>query len=255
MRITLDTDERSIIRKENGKEERFSLYSNEAFEILSHFWLKVGWNQRYTFTFSWLGRPVIQLPEDLIRYQEVIYALQPDLIIETGIAKGGSLVFSASICKLLGKGRVVGVDIDIREHNREALEKHPLAPLITLIEGNSVDEKVVEQVKSQIRKDETVLVLLDSCHSREHMRAELEAYSPFVSIGSYIIATDGFMSDLYDVPRGKSEWKMDNAQQAVKEFAEAHPEFESIVPKKPYNESTLEKGPTQWPNGWLRRKA
>ncbi len=253
MRIVLDTDERIIIRKEGGREERFPLFSNEAFEILSHFWLKVGWNQRYTFTFSWLGRPVIQLPEDLIRYQEVIYALKPDLIIETGVAKGGSLVFSASICKLLGKGRVVGVDIDIRAHNREALEKHLLASLITLVEGNSIDENVLDQVKAEVHPGETVLVLLDSCHSKAHMLAELEAYSPFVSMGSYIIATDGFMADLYDVPRGRTEWKMDNAQEAVKEFVKRHPEFELQVPKKPYNESTLEKGPTQWPQAWLRR--
>lgn len=253
MRIVLDTDERTIVKKEGGKEERFSLYSNEAFELLSHFWLKVGWNQRYTFTFSWLGRPVIQLPEDLIRYQEVIWALQPDIVVETGIAKGGSLVFSASICKLLGKGRVIGVDIDIRSHNREALENHPLGSLITLIEGNATDNAVVKRVKSEINPGDTVLVLLDSCHSKGHMLAELEAYSPFVSVGSYIIATDGFMRDLHDVPRGRPEWKSDNSHEAVKEFVQNHREFEVQTPPRPYHESTLKQGPTQWPGAWLRR--
>lgn len=254
MRIILDTDERALTRKEGGKEEKFSLYSNEAFEILSYFWLKVGWNQRYTFTFSWLGRPVIQLPQDLVRYQEVIFALQPDVIVETGIAKGGSLVFSASICKLLGKGRVVGVDIDIRPHNREVLEKHLLAPLITLIEGNSIEAAVVERVQGEIRPGDRVLVLLDACHSKAHMLAELEAYSLMVSKGSYIIATDGFMQDLYDAPRGHKEWKTDNAQEAVAAFLKSHPEFSLEIPEKPYNESTLEQGPTQWPQAWLKRK-
>ncbi|MFI5334806.1 MAG: cephalosporin hydroxylase family protein [Chlamydiales bacterium] len=254
MRIVLDTDDRSLICREGGVEKRLPLYSNEAFELLSHFWLKVGWNQRYTFTFSWMGRPVIQLPEDLIRYQEAIFALKPDLVIETGIAKGGSLVFSASICKLLGKGRVIGIDIDIRPHNREALEAHPLASLITLIEGNSIDKDVLDRVKGEIGGNDTVLVLLDSCHSKAHMLAELKAYSPYVSVGSYIIATDGFMADLHDVPRGRSEWKIDNAQAAVEEFLQENVEFELEIPTRPYNESTLEKGVTQWPKAWLRRK-
>lgn len=253
MRIILDTDERTLVRKEGGREDRFPLYSNEAFEILSHFWLKVGWNQRYTFTFSWLGRPVIQLPEDLVRYQEAIYQLKPDLIIETGVAKGGSLVFSAGICKLLGKGRVIGIDIDIREETRKVLEKHPLTPLITLIEGNSVDPGVVAEVKSSILPGETVMILLDSCHSREHMRAELEAYGPFVTVGSYIIATDGFMADLHDAPRGHPEWKTDNAQVAIQEFLSVHPEFVQENPPKPYNESTLQTGPTQWKKAWLKK--
>lgn len=254
MRIVIDTDEKTLVRKEGGREERLPLFSDEAFEILSHFWLKVGWNQRYMFTFSWLGRPVLQLPEDLVRYQEAICEVGPDLIIETGVAKGGSLVFSASICKLLGRGRVLGVEVDMREHNRKSLEGHLLAPLMTIIEGSSIDPAVVDRVRGEVRPGDRVLVLLDACHSKSHMLAELEAYGPLVSKGSYIIATDGFMRDLHDAPRGHKEWKTDNAQEAVAEFLKTHPEFSLEIPQKPYNESTLKQGPTQWPQAWLKKK-
>jgi len=135
MKIEIDFDTKEITTSE-GK--HIALYSDEGFGLVKALWLKVGWNQKYNYTFTWFGVPIIQLPDDMLRYQEVVFAVQPDVIIETGIAHGGSLVFSASLCKLMGRGRVIGIDIDVRPHNRVRLESHPLKNLITLIEGSSV---------------------------------------------------------------------------------------------------------------------
>src|SRR5512143_3749778 len=137
MRITIDTEAQTLHCDDAAGSRTLPLYSDRAFELLSRQWLKVGWNQKYPYTFSWMGRPIIQLPEDIVRIQEVVYRVKPDVVIETGVAHGGSLILSASLCKLLGNGRVIGVDIDIRPHNRKAIEAHELFPLITLIEGSS----------------------------------------------------------------------------------------------------------------------
>lgn len=145
MLIMIDTDKRTIQTKD-GK--TIKLYSRESFEMLSELWLKVGWNQKNVYTFTWMGRPIIQLPEDVLRIQEVIYTVKPDVIIETGIAHGGSLVMYASLCKAIGKGRVIGVDIEVRVPNRKALESHELSGLITIIEGSSVDPTVVSKVRN-----------------------------------------------------------------------------------------------------------
>jgi cephalosporin hydroxylase len=253
MRLILDTDEQTLRREDNGHTQVVPLYTPQAFEWLSQQWLRVGWDQKYTYTFSWLGRPIIQLPEDMVRLQEVIYRLRPDVIVETGVAHGGSLVFHASLCKLLGKGRVIGIDVEIRSHNRRAIEQHELAGLITLIEGDSVDAAVVERVRGLVQPGETVLVLLDSCHTREHVLAELKAYAPLVTPGSYIVATDGLMRDLHDVPRARPGWKQDNPAEAARSFAELCPEFTIEEPRPPFSESPLASTVTHWPGAWLRR--
>ena len=254
MKMTIDTDQKRMIVEENGTMRSLDLYSREAFEQISHQWLKVGWNQKYPYTFSWLGRPIIQLPEDMVRTQEVIYRVKPDVIIETGVAHGGSLIFYVSLCKLMGKGRIIGVDIEIRAHNRKAIESHELFPLITLIEGSSIDKNVVSRVKSLVKPGETVLVILDSNHTRQHVLSELEAYHDLVSTNSYIVATDGSMKDLCDVPRGKPEWIHDNPTAAAMEFAQKHPEFVIEQPPWSFNESNLQSNITHWPGAWLRRR-
>jgi len=190
----------------------------------------------------------------MIRAQEVLYRVRPDVLVETGIAHGGSLIFYASLFKAMGHGRVIGVDIEIRPHNRRAIEAHELYSLITLIEGNSIDEEVVKQVRSFIRRNEKVMVILDSNHSKSHVLAELEAYHHLISAESYIVATDGSMRDLYDVPRGKLEWKLDNPCAAVEEFMKSHPDFVIEQPKWPFNESELGQNITHWPAAWLRRR-
>ena len=255
MKFIVDTDTQQLIHEINGDSQIIPLYSQEAFQIISQQWLKLGWNQKYTYTFSWLGRPIIQLPEDLMRIQEVIYKVKPDVILETGIAHGGSLIYYASLFQAIGKGRVIGVDMEIRLHNRQAIESHELFPLITLIEGSSIAPEIVRQVKSLVKPGETVMVVLDSCHTKQHVLAELKYYYDLVSPGSYIVVTDGIMKNLDDVPRGKAEWKLDNPAEAAIEFVAQHPEFVIEQPQWPFNESnSLSENVTYWPGSWLKRK-
>lgn len=254
MKLSLDTDAKTMTVEDGGKKLALDLYSKEAFEALSREWVRVGWALKYPYTFTWMGRPIIQLPEDMIRAQEVIFRVKPDVILETGIAHGGSLVYSASLLKVLGKGRVIGVDIEIRPHNRKAIEAHPLAPMITMIEGSSIDPAVVAKAKGLIKPGETVLVFLDSNHTKAHVLGELEAYHGVVTPGSYIVATDGVMRDLADAPRGGADWATNNPTEAAADFAKKHPEFVLEQPAWPFNESTLTENVTHWPGAWLRRK-
>ncbi len=254
MRLIIDTETGRLIHEDGRATRDFSLYSKEAFELISQQWVRVGWDQKYSYTFSWLGVPIIQLPEDMLRIQELIYTLQPDVILETGVAHGGSLVYYASLCKAMEHGRIIGVDIEIRPHNRKAIETHSLFPWITLIEGNSVAAEIVAQAASLIQPGETVLVILDSNHTKAHVRAELEAYAGLVTAGSYIVATDGVMKDVADTPRGKPEWADDHPTAAAAEFVAEHPEFVLEVPTWPFNESELEENITHWPGAWLRRR-
>ena len=254
MKLIMDTDARTLVLEDAGQIRTLDLYTKEAFESLSRQWVRVGWNQKYPYTFSWMGRPVIQLPEDMLRMQEVIYELKPDVIIETGVAHGGSLIFYSSLCKAMDKGRVIGIDIEIRPHNRKAIEAHSLSDRITLIEGDSTAPTIVGKVKTLVKPGEIVLVILDSNHSYAHVHAELVAYSGFVSPGSYIVATDGVMADVADVPRGVPGWTIDNPSRAAIDFAVQHPEFVIEQPAWPFNESELDRNVTHWPNAWLKRR-
>lgn len=254
MKILIESELGLLTQEVDGQRKQINLYSKEAFEILSQLWLKVGWNEKYAYTFSWMGRPIIQNPEDIVRTQEVIYQVKPDVIIEIGIAHGGGLIFYASLCKSIGRGRVIGVDLEIRPHNRQAIENHELFPYITLIEGNSIDLSTVQLVKSLVNQGEKVMVFLDSNHTKSHVLAELEAYHDLVAPNSYIVATDGIIKDLFDVPRGNPEWKWDNPAAAAAEFAQRHPEFVLETPPWPFNESNLSQNVTHWPEAYLRRK-
>lgn len=252
MNLQFEYDEAAGVVRHHGRE--LSLAKPEAFELISRAWLRAGWDTKYVYGFSWLGRPVIQLPEDMLRIQEVIYDIKPDVIVETGVAHGGSLIFYASLCTAIGKGRVIGIDIEIRPHNRAAIEEHRLSPLISLIEGSSIDTDVVQNVKDQIASAETVLVLLDSNHLRDHVLAELEAYSPLVSPGSYIVACDGIMQQVVGAPRTAEDWAWNNPISAINEFIVSHPEFECVEPVWPFNEGEISERVTYWPKAFLRRK-
>lgn len=252
MSLRFDYDESAGVVRHNGKE--LDLADPQAFEILSQAWLRSGWDTKYVYGFSWLGRPVIQLPEDLIRIQELIYEVQPDVIVETGVAHGGSLIFYAGLCTAIGKGRVIGIDIDIRPNNLKAIESHRLSPLINLVEGSSISPDVVEKVHCQIGSSEKVLVLLDSNHSQSHVEAELRAYAPLVNCGSYIVACDGIMQDLSGAPRTEADWSWNNPITAVKMFLDDNPDFELSEPKWPFNEGFLRNRVTYWPQAYLRRK-
>lgn len=228
----------------------------EAFALVSRHWIRATWDSKYVYSFTWMGRPVIQLPDDLLRIQELIFEVKPDVVIETGIAHGGSLIFHASLLKAMGKGRVVGVDIEIRPHNRKAIEEHFLFDMITLIEADSVAPDTLAEVRSLVAPGEKVLVILDSLHTKDHVLKELEAYGPLVSPGSYILATDGVMEIVAGGPRTSEDWSWNNPRQAALDFVRDNPEFE-LVPMSPrdFNEGTANDWVSYFPDGLIRRKA
>jgi cephalosporin hydroxylase len=187
---------------------------------------RAGWQRKLSYEVAWLGIPIIQLPEDIVIVQELIWRVRPDVIVECGVAHGGALVLYASILELLGRGRVIGIDVEIRKYNRLAIESHPLARRITLIEGSSTDLAIVAGVRDSIDPSARTMVMLDSDHSREHVRAELELYAPLVSPGSYLVVFDEVMPMVADAPNGKPSWATDNPLEAVRDFLVEHPEFE-----------------------------
>ena len=252
--IRIDTERREVALDGKDGAGTYSFDSIEAFEALSAAWLRSGWEAKHIYTFTWFGRPVIQLPHDLVRTQEVIYHLKPDVIIETGIAHGGSLIFYASLCEAMHHGRVIGVDIEIRPHNRAAMEAHELRHRVTMIEGSSTAPETFARVRSAVGESERALVFLDSNHSRAHVNAELELYGALVPVGSYIVATDGIMRDLAGSPRADDDWNMNNPFEAARDFVAAHPsEWVIEEPQWPFRESELRHDVTHWPGGWLRR--
>jgi cephalosporin hydroxylase len=251
MKLIIDTDQNDLFV--DSEQRSLPLYSDEAFDLLSRLWLKVGWNQKYIYTFTWLGRPIIQLPDDMLRIQEVLYRVKPSVLIETGVAHGGSLVFYASVFAAMGHGRVIGVDIDIRPANQAEIEQHELSKYITLIQGDSVSAETVKAVAAQLRPTDSVLVVLDSNHTSEHVVRELEVFGQLVTPNSYIVVADGIMKDVHDAPRGKREWWENNPAAAVQQFVARHPEFRLDRPKWSFNESTLSKSVTHWPHAYLRR--
>lgn len=252
--ITIDHEKGVVVVDEDGRRTSHDLGSPEAFALASDAWLRAGWWVKHIYTFSWMGRPVIQLPEDLVRLQELVGRLRPDVIIEIGVAHGGGLVFYASLCRLLGKGRVIGVDIEIRPHNREAIEAHPLFEHISLVEGDSTDPAIVERVKAMIAPGETVMLMLDSNHCKAHVERELQAYSPLVTPGSWIVVMDGYIMGLVaGGPRTGPDWDWNNPNAAAADFARANPDFALDEPEFLFNESPLSKGVSYYRGGFLRR--
>ena len=188
---------------------------------------------QYSYNFSWLGRPIIQYPQDIVAMQELIWSVQPDLIIETGIAHGGSLIFSASMLELNAvcggpvDAEVLGIDIDIRRHNRGAIERHPMFKRISMIEGSSIAPDVVEQVRTKAAERRRVLVCLDSNHTHDHVLDELRAYAPLTSVGSYCIVFDTIVEEMPAGMYPDRPWGPGNSPwTAVRDYIDAHPEFE-----------------------------
>jgi len=223
-----------------GKDNHLRTLSNDFIESTAKY--------KYTYHFAWLGRPIIQFPQDIIAMQEIIWRVKPDLIIETGIAHGGSLIFYASMLELLGGSRaVVGVDVDIRAHNRVEIEKHPMFKRITMLEGSSIDESIVSQVYDFAKGKENILVCLDSMHTHDHVLKELELYSPLVTKGSYLAVFDTIIEDMPtdffpDRPWGKGN----NPKTAVWEFLKNNKRFE--IDKMIENKLLI----TVAPDGYLR---
>lgn len=219
---------------------------------------------RYSYPFTWMGRPIIQYPQDIVGVQELVFTVKPDLIIEAGIAHGGSLILSASLLAMLDysdavergqvldparpKRTVLGIDIDIRPHNREAIEAHPMSSRIEMIEGSSIDPEVIARVRERARTAERVMVFLDSNHTHAHVLAELDAYAPLTSVGSYCVVFDTVVEDLPAEMSGDRPWGPgDNPKTAVWQYLKSHPEFE--IDKDIENKLMI----TVAPDGYLRR--
>lgn len=190
-------------------------------------WLLNSYKYEYSYHFTWLGRSIIQYPQDMIAMQEIIWKVKPDLIIETGVAHGGSIIFSASMLELIGKGEVIGIDIDVRKHNRKAIEKHPLFHRITLLEGSSTDSKVVKKVNKIAENHKKVLVILDSNHTHHHVLKEMNSYSKLVTKRSYMVVFDTIIEDMDDNFFKNRPWgKGNNAKTAVIEFLKKNKLFQ-----------------------------
>lgn len=203
---------------------------------------------KYSYHFTWMGRPIIQYPQDMIAMQELIWDIKPDLIIETGIAHGGSLIYYASLLELIGHGEIVGIDIDIRAHNRAEIDKHPMRKRIHLIEGSSIDERIVSKVREFTTEKKRILVTLDSNHTHEHVLREMELYAPFVTAGSYLVVFDTVVEDMpADFFTNRPWGKGNNPKTAVHAYLEKHPEFE--IDKSIQHKLLI----TVAPDGYLKR--
>jgi cephalosporin hydroxylase len=228
--------------------------------IAAHNFLLQSINDKYSYNFSWLSRPIIQYPQDIVAFQEIVSLCKPDLIIETGIAHGGSLVLSSSLLCLLdvmegldprhSPRKVIGVDIDIREHNRKAIDEHPLRFKMELIEGSSIEPDIIQEVHSYAKGYRRVLVSLDSNHTHEHVIGELDAYASLVSTGSYCIVFDTVVEDLPKSSYPDRPWDVgNNPKTAVHEWIKTHPEF--MIDKDIDNKLLISVAP----DGYLRRIA
>jgi cephalosporin hydroxylase len=218
------------------------------FKKITEDWFIESVHNRYSYNFSWMGRPIIQYPQDIIAMQEIIWQVKPQLIVETGIAHGGSLIFYASMLELLGgSGMVLGIDIDIRAHNRNEIEKHPMFKRIKMIEGSSIDRKVTSQVHDYAKDKSPVVVILDSMHTHEHVLEELNAYSPLVTKDSYLVVFDTVVEDLPEDLFSDRPWsKGNNPKTAVREFLKSNNRFE--IAKDIENKMLI----TVAPDGYLR---
>ncbi len=204
----------------------------------------------YSYQWSWLGLPMIQMPADMVAMQEVIWATRPQLIIETGVARGGSVIMSSSMLQLIGEGQVVAIDIDIRPHNRQAIEEHPLGHRVQLIGGSSADTAVVDEVRGLAQGVDRVMVVLDSNHTHEHVLAELEAYGPMVTPGQYLVVADTVVERIPAQEHRPRPWGPgDNPETAMVEYLATHPGFEA---DEHLNAKLLM---TSSPGGYLRRLA
>ena len=249
------------------RHDRLAGYAQDAaFQTLSRDWLQASMQRQYVYNFDWMGRPIIQYPQDMVAMQELVWRVRPDLIVETGIAHGGSLVLSASLLALLdmsdaieagttldpraSRRKVLGVDIDIREHNRAAIESHPMASRITMIQGSSVAPEVVQQVRDLAQDYQRVLVCLDSMHTHDHVLGELDAYAPLVTPGSYCVVFDTFVEDMPPKFFADRPWDVgNNPKTAVKQWLTSHAEFEVDAEMEQRLQVTVA------PHGFLRRLA
>ena len=212
--------------EENNSKMIKLMSKDKEFQEQSKKWFNNSVKYEYSYHFTWLGLPIIQYPQDILVLQELIWKIKPDLIIETGIARGGSLILTASMLQLIGKGQVIGIDIDIRDHNRQEIEKHSMFKRITLIEGSSIDKNIVKKIKKLAEGKKKIMIILDSNHTHEHVLKELKSYSPLVTKGSYLVVFDTVIENIPESLVQKRPWgKGDNPKTAVNEFLKINNRF------------------------------
>lgn len=214
--------------KEEMQANILGLSKDQDVQALSRIWIREITRHKYAYNFSWMGRPIIQFPQDMVAMQEIIWSCKPDLIIETGIAHGGSLVYYASLLEMMQiDGYVLGIDIDIREHNCAAIDTHPMRKRIEMIQGSSVSPDTVDQVAKHVEGKKSVMVILDSNHTHKHVYHELQYYAPFVTLNNYLVVFDTLLEDMPDDLVQDRPWsKGNNPKTAVHEWLKSHPEFE-----------------------------
>ncbi len=253
-KLIIDFDNETV-KKDNGKV--YSIGEPDGFALIGDAWLRSGWISKYVYSFTWLGRPIIQQPEDMFRIQELICRIKPDYIVEIGIAHGGSIIYHASLCSMIGNGNVIGIDIEIRPHNKKAIESHYLYRYITMFEGDSTNPEIIEKVKEKIYSNDTdprVIVILDGDHTKNHVLQELNLYSQFVSTDSYIIACDGYIKELvFGGSRSEQDWDINNPKKAAEEFVKNNPNFILEEPKFVFNEGTVNRWTSYWTGGFIKR--
>ena len=254
--LTIDeTRGEVVVQGADGSRRTLAFDTPEAFEALSAAWLRCGRDVMHVHNFTWLGRPLIQLPEDLLRMQEFLWRTQPDVLVQTGVAHGGSLVFYASVLAALGHGRVVGVDLDIAANDRAAIEAHPMAPHIALIEGSSICPRTLAAVRTHIACAEQVVIVLDSDHAERRLDAELEAYAPLVPPGGQMVVRDGILANVAGGPHMDTVRACDGPGGAIDAFLAAHPEFAHEKPGWLSDQRSSRGRMTYWPRCFLRRVA
>jgi len=220
---------------------------NQKLKKLTLKWIEESAKMKYSYNFDWLGRPIIQYPQDVLAIQEIIWKVKPDIILETGIAHGGSLILSASILEIIGKGKVIGIDVDIRKHNREQIEKHFLNKRIKMIEGSSVDEKIAKKIYKITENKKKILVILDSNHTHEHVLKELDLYSHLVTKNSYLVIFDTIIEDMPKNFFNDRPWGVgNNPKTAVWEFLKKNNRFK--IDKEIENKLLI----TVAPDGYLK---
>ena len=252
MRITIETNANLLQVTESGATTEYSLFSPEAFHILSRQWLVLGWNLGHWRTFSWMGRRLLQLPDDVLRLAELFWRLRPDVIVETGVYDGGSTLLFASLCRLNGTGRVISIEREFRPGVREAI-RQSAGGLVTLIDGDSACPESALEVRRDIRPTDRVCVFLDSGHTIQHVAAELRQFGRLVTPGCYLIVADSICPDLAHTPEGESTWSWNNPGSAVDEFLASHPEFSRQRPPALFTAAADFTGLSYFPCTWLRR--
>ena len=235
--------------KEEVRQNIIRMGDDADMHALTRIWIREVSPYKYAYNFTWMGRPIIQFPQDMVAMQEIIWDVKPDLLIETGIAHGGSLIYYASLMELLGgNGHVLGLDIDIRAHNRIEIEKHPMFKRITMFEGSSISQEMAERVRDFAKSYKTIMLVLDSNHTHDHVLDELKLYSPLVSPGSYCVVFDTIVEDMPAGSFPDRPWdKGNNPKTAVWEFLKTNNDFE--IDKSIENKILI----TVAPDGWLKK--